>query len=176
MKSNNQNYLKNNYFENIKIKFLIVFNLLTLSIIAQEQKLATIIQYDQFVNISKSETKSLKPLRIESLINDIQSAIYVEFDGIKTYGLKPVSLFTTIKNIPNITNPQIKKENIEIINIRINTFDDLKSNIDLKQFSEFKKLKYIYIISDIKCNESDIKPIIKNIGNYIVLYKIAGNS
>lgn len=155
---------------------LIAINLLTLSIYSQEQKIATIIQFDEFVHTSKTVAKTTKPLRVESLINEIQQSVYVEFDGVKTYGIKPVSLFTSVKNLAKVKNPEIKKENIEIINIRINTFDDLKSDIDLAQLSNYKKLKYIYIISEIKCNEYDIRPIIKNIGNYIVLFKIAGNS
>lgn len=155
---------------------LIAINLLTLSIYSQEHKIATIIQFDEFVHTSKNVAKTTKPLRVESLINDIQQSVYLEFDGVKTYGIKPVSLFTSAKHISKINNPEIKKENIEIINIRINTFDDLKSYIDLAQLSNYKKLKYIYIISEIKCNESDIKPIIKNIGDYIVLFKIASNS
>ncbi len=154
---------------------LIIINSLSTIIFAQEQKIATIIQLEEFVHSSKTVARTTKPLRVESLINDIQQSVYVEFDGVKTYGIKPVSLFVSVKNLSKVNIPEIKKGDIEIINIRINTFDDLKSDIDLVQFSDYKKLKYIYIISEIKCNESDIKPIIKNIGNYIVLFKIANN-
>ncbi len=178
MKSKIQEFQKNNLPEMIKTKStsLIILCLLTAFSFAQNKKIATIIQYDEFVNASKVETKNFKPLRIESLINEIQSSVYLEFDGVKTYGLKPVSVFTSVKNIQNVKKYDIKKENIEILNIRINNFDDLKSNIDLSIFSDFKKLKYIYIISDIKCNNTDVESIVKNIGNYIVLYKIASNS
>lgn len=178
MKSKIQEPQKCNQKKMNKIQTLlfIILNILPILIFGQEKKIATIIKYDEYVNTSKEILKSNKPLRIESLINEIQSSVYLELDGVKTYGLKPVSLFTSVKNITKINNPDIKKDNIEIINIRINTFDDLKSDVNLKVFSDFKKLKYVYIISDIKCNESDINSIIKNIGNYVVLFKIANNS
>ena len=160
----------------IPISVIVIINLFSVLSYSQESKIASIIKYEDFVSNSKSATKAVKPLRIESLINDIQSAVYVEQDGIKSYGIKPVSLFVDAKNINKIKLLNIKKEAIEIATIRINNFDDLKSDIDLTTFSEFNNLKYIYIISDIKCNESDIKPIIKSIGNFIVLYKIANNS
>ncbi len=178
MKLNIKEFQKNNFSDMIKIKSFALFFLFLLTglTFAQVKKNATIIQYDEFVNASRIETKNIKPLRVETLIKDIQSSIYIEFDGVKTYGLKPVSVFTSAKNILNIRKFDIKKENIEILNIRINNFDDLKSNIDLSVFSDFKKLKYIYIISDIKCNNTDVESIVKNIGSYIVLYKIASNS
>ena len=162
----------------MKIKntlFLVIALIMQFSY-AQENKIASVIQLDEFVNTSKTSSKTNKPLRIESLINNLQSATYLEFDGVKTYGAKPICLFSSSKNISNVKSFKFDKENIEIINIRINTFDDLKSTIDCSLFSDFKKLKYIYIISDIKCNEIDINPIIKNVGNYIILFKIADNS
>ena len=160
----------------IKISVVIVIALIMQFSYAQEEKMASVVQYDDYINSSKTSTKHAKPLRIESLINNLQSATYLEFDGVKTYGAKPICLFSSSKNISNVKSFKFDKENIEIINIRINTFDDLKSTIDCSLFSDFKKLKYIYIISDIKCNEIDINPIIKNVGNYIILFKIADNS
>ena len=153
-----------------KTFLLIIFNLFSIAIYSQEKKINTLVQYDEFVSNSKSENRNLKSLRIENLINNIQPSIYVESDGLKTYGLKPVSLFTSVKNLSKTKNISSNKENIEIVNIRINTFDDLNSDIDLSKFNGFKKLKYIYIVSDIKCNEYDIKPIIKNIGIYVKFF------
>ena len=173
MKINKQEFPKNNQKKLIILMFINFFSLVTF---AQEPKIAAINQLDEFVFAAKNIAKTTKPIRVENLINEIQQSVYVEFDGVKTYGIKPVSLFVNVKNISKINDPEIKKENIEIINIRINTFDDLKTDIDLSKISNFKNLKYIYIISEIRCNESDIRPIIKNIGRYIVLYKIASNS
>jgi hypothetical protein len=177
----NQNNLKSlktisNGIIKTNILVLMLLNLFSFVAFSQEKKINTIIQYDEFITLTKSENKKIKLLRIENLINQIQPSIYVESDGVKTYGSQPVSLFTSVKNIPKTKNISTNKENIEIVNIRINTFDDLSSYIDLSMLKGFKKLKYVYIISDIKCSESDIKPIIKNIGEYIVLYKIANNS
>ena len=160
----------------IKISVVIVIGLIMQFSYAQEEKMASVVQYDDYINSSKTTAKHTKPLRIESLINNLQSATYLEFDGVKTYGTKPICLFSSCKNIANVKSFKFNKDNIEIINIRINNFDDLKSTIDCSLFSDFKKLKYVYIISDIKCNEYDINPIIKNVGNYIVLFKIADNS
>ena len=161
---------------NCKMFIVTICSLLCCTMYSQEAKLATIIQYDDYISTAKIEKKITKPLRVEALINEIQSSIYLESDGIKIYGVKPVSLFTSVKNMVNIENISSKKENIEIINIRINTFDDLKSSIDFSVLKNLKKLKYVYIISDIKCNQFDIESLLKNTGKYIVLFKIANNS
>lgn len=156
---------------------LIVIHFMTFFICSQEQKKErSIVSLAEFIKTNKAVNKSTKPTRIESLVNDIQSSVYIEINEAKTYGVKPVSLFTSVKNLNFIPYQKFDKENIEIVNIRISDFEDLKYNIDLENLKLLKKLKYVYIVSDIRCNESDIIPLIKNIGLCKVFYKIANNS
>ncbi len=156
------------------IVILVLINFLTFFICSQEQKKEqSICSLAEFIKTNKAVNKSSKPLRVESLINDIQTAVYIEINEAKTYGVKPVSLFTSIKNFNFVPYQKFDKENIEIVNIRISNFEDLKYSIDLENLKGFKKLKYVYIVSDIRCNETDIMPLIKNIGMCKVFYKIA---
>ena len=159
---------------NINNLLIILIHFMTFFICSQEQKKEkSIFSLDEFIKSNKAINNSQKSLRVENLINDIQSSVYIEIDGAKTYGVKPVSIFTSIKNLNFISNQKFDKENIEIVNIRISDFEDLKLSIDLENLKSLKKLKYVYIVSDIRCDKSDIIPLMKNIGLIKVLYKIA---
>ena len=159
-----------------KILKIAIFGLFSMCSFGQSENKNSFFEYDKFVNESKSHSKDAKHLKIEYLVNNIQPSVYIEFDGVKIYGQKPTSLFTSVKNFYKISNANFDKENVEIVNIRISNFDDLKNELDFSKLTNFKKLKYIYIVSDLKCNDTDILQIINNIGNYTVLYKIAQNS
>ncbi len=164
-------------YTNLQNFLIILIHFMTFFICSQEQKKEqSIVSLEEFIKTNKAVNKSTKPLRIESLINNVQTAVYIEIDEAKTYGVKPVSLFTSVKNLNFISYQKFDKENIEIVNIRISDFEDLKYNIDLENLKLLKKLKYVYIVSDIRCNKSDIIPLIKNIGLCKVFYKIANNS
>ncbi len=159
---------------NIQNFLIILIHFMTFFICSQEQKKEkSIISLAEFLKTTKATNNSQKPLRVENLINDIQSSVYIEIDGTKTYGQKPVSIFTSVKNLNFISNQKFDKENIEIVNIRISDLEDLKQSIDLENLKSLKKLKYVYIVSDIRCDKSDIIPLVKNIGLIKVLYKIA---
>lgn len=154
--------------------FLVFMNILIFSVHSQEQKKEPlIVSLDEFIKTSKTINNSQKQLRIENLVNGIQSSVYVEIDGTKIYGVKPISLFVSIKNLSIVLFQTFDKDNIEIVNIRISDIEDLKYSIDLENLKSFKKLKYVYIVSDIRCNKSDIIPLVKNIGLIKVFYKIA---
>ena len=61
-----------------------------------------------------------------------------------------------------ISNSNLLKNNIEIVTIKINSKNELNSTIDLSVFSSFKKLKYVYISSNVAINESTISKMIRN--------------
>ena len=158
-----------------KIFKISIFSLMSIYNCCFSQSKFSFHEYDKFITESKSHSTETVDLRIENLINNIQPSVYIEFDGVKIYGSQPICLFTNTNNFSNLLNFSYDKKNIEIINIRINNTNDLRNDLDFSILSNFEKLKYIYIVSDLKCNNSDIFEFITNIGNYTVLYKIAQN-
>jgi hypothetical protein len=112
--------------------------------------------------------------RLEHLLNDVQSAIYIHSNEVKTYGVNPpVSLFANSSLLSTIQSQTIAKDAIEIVTITINQSSDLNRPIDLSVFSNFPNLKYIYILSNIETTGNVISTLIRNnTANFNVFYKI----
>jgi hypothetical protein len=110
---------------------------------------------------------------IESLLSKVQPSVYVNNSEIKSYGEKPICLFTDIQTLTDLKNTAILKNNIEMATITIKHQIDLGTVIDLNHFSEFKNLKYIQIVSAISLSEEAITKMIRNNdGKYSVFFKI----
>ena len=123
----------------------------------------------QFVN----QSESLSAQNLEMLITKVQPSIYVEANVVKTYGEKPKNLFTDLSSLNQLSSSVILKNNIEIVIIRIHNSDDLKSTIDLSLFSNFKNLKYIYVVSSVTTtNQAIAQMIVNNDDKYSIYYKI----
>ena len=80
----------------------------------------------------------------------------------KIFGDKPVCLFTNLQSLRSINDPNIPRDNIEIITIKIQSQSELNSTIDMNLFSDFKNLKYIQIISTVSTTEAIITSMIRN--------------
>ncbi len=110
---------------------------------------------------------------LEDLLFKVQPSIYFFSGDIKSYGEKPKNLYTGISSLNGISNANLSKNNIEIVIIKIDSNNDLNSTIDLNVFSNFYKLKYIYILSSISITEQDISKMILNYDEqYTIFYKI----
>ena len=148
----------------------------TLTNLVQPQR---IMHIDQFIASLRTASRNINssPLRVESLIKDIQPSIYVLSTDANTYGDNPVCLFTDAKllNFANFLN--LSSNDIEIVTIKINDNKDLNSIIDLSIFSNFPKLKYIYILSTVRSTEDDIIKLVKNNNpKYNVFYSVLKTS
>ena len=65
------------------------------------------------------------------------------------------------------------KNNIEIVTIKINSATELSSTIDLSVFSNFKNLKYIYIVSSVSTTDVALSKMILNYDEkYSIFYKV----
>jgi hypothetical protein len=110
---------------------------------------------------------------LEDLLSKVQPSIYFFSGDIKSYGEKPKNLYAGIGSLNGISNASLLKNNIEIVIIKIDSNNDLNSTIDLNVFSNFYKLKYIYILSSISITEQDISKMILNYDEqYSIFYKI----
>lgn len=110
---------------------------------------------------------------IENLVFGVQPSIYLNSGVEKIYGDKPVKLFTDISSLAKIPSSNLSKDDIEIVVINIKSATDLNSKIDLAIFSNFKNLKYFYLLSNINAFEQNIANMFINYDNqYSIFYKI----
>ena len=112
-------------------------------------------------NLTSRKNKSEKT-DLEKLLYEDQPSIYFNDGDIKTYGENPKNFFVEFQYLNKISNSNLLKNNIEIVTIKINSKNELNSTIDLSVFSSFKKLKYVYISSNVAINESTISKMIRN--------------
>lgn len=123
---------------------------------------------EQNNNLSFSNAKN-----VEDLVYNLQPSTYFIAGEAKTYGENPKNLYTDIASLNAISNANMQKNNIEIVIVKINNANDLNSKIDLAIFSNFKNLKYFYLLSNINAFEQNIANMFINYDNqYSIFYKI----
>lgn len=162
-----------------RVSFIVVFTCFYTAISAQNSNTATpIIEVKSYISSLRtleqnSNSTYSNAQNLEDLLYKVQPSIYFLAGDIKLYGEKPKNLYTGISSLNNISNAGLLKKNIEIVIIKIDDRNDLNSTIDLNVFSNFYKLKYIYILSSIVLTEQDISKMILNYDEkYSILYKI----
>ncbi|MBL0012275.1 MAG: hypothetical protein IPP30_00475 [Flavobacterium sp.] len=157
------------------IFLLLVFLLILFSSInvsAQNQRVASsgesiITEKKSFLNNLRSVEQSTRApysnsQRLENLLTKVQHAVYYFSGTVKTYGDKPVCLFTDMQSLRNLNNPNIPKDNIELITIKVQSQSELNSSIDMNLFADFKNLKYLQIVSSVATTDAIISNMIRN--------------
>jgi hypothetical protein len=122
-----------------------------------------------------SSRKSVNPAaqNLENLLYKVQPSIYFDSGNVKTYGEKPKNFFVDARSLNKISNSNLLKNNIEIVTIKINSATELSSTIDLSVFSNFKNLKYIYIVSSVSTTDVALSKMILNYDEkYSIFYKV----
>ncbi|NHM08376.1 hypothetical protein G4D82_14220 [Flavobacterium sp. CYK-4] len=110
---------------------------------------------------------------IEELLSKVQPSVYYLSGSVKTYGEKPVCLFTNVQSLSRINEVSIEGNNLEMARISIETSTDLNATIDLEQFNGFKKLRYIQILSKVPVTEQAINRMVRNNSDkYSVFFKV----
>ena len=131
-----------------------------------------ILSLNSFLDATKNRPSPSSD-KVLSFMNDLQPSIYISNKGIETYGDLPTCLFIESALINTTSYSNLEINNIEFITIKINTLSDLNSSIDLNVFEPFPKLKYLYLIASIACNENDIIKLLKNRNlNHQIIYTI----
>jgi hypothetical protein len=176
------NFFENSFNQIFKKLVLLCFTLLTTLLTAQVSKsndktsqvmevkslIATLKKSEQNLRSANPESK-----RLENLLNDVQQTVYFYSGKVKSYGNKPNSLFTDASSLSSIASSNISVDNIEILTVKIDDTADLNIPIDLSVLSNFSKLNYVYILSNISTTDTSIIKLIKNINpRYTVFYKI----
>lgn len=138
----------------------------------------TIIEVSAYISSLKvieqnSPSSFSKAQNVEDLVYNLQSSVYFNSGVVKTFGENPKNLYTDIASLNGISSASLLKKNIEIVIIKINSVNDLNLKIDLALFSDFYKLKYIYIVSSVNTTEQNIAKMFLNFDEqYSIFYKI----
>ena len=163
-----------------RVLLILVFSISFVNMSAQNSSSVTptVMDVNAFISSLKAGNAKMKvsvsnSQYVENLVFGIQPSIYFNSGIVKTYGDNPVKLFTDIPSLNGISSANLLKDDIEIIVIKIKSSTDLYSKIDLLKFSEFNKLKYIYILSNVSTTEQNIANMFLNYNQqYSIFYKI----
>lgn len=162
-----------------RVTILLIFTFFCTAISAQNSNTTTpIVELKSYISSLRtleqnSNSTYSNAQNLEDLLYTVQPSIYFFSGDMKLYGEKPKNLYTEISSLNRISGVGLLKKNIEMVIIKIDNRNDLNSTIDLNVFSNFYKLKYIYILSSIVITEQDISKMILNYDEkYSILYKI----
>ncbi len=136
-------------------------------------EIRTFISKHKTPSATSSRSQILDAQNLEELTSRVQSSIYINNGQMSTYGQKPRNLFLDVISLNQIDNLVSSKNNIEIVIIKINSVAELNTKINLTSLSNFKKLKYVYIVSNVNVTAQDISKMIVNYDEkYCIFYKI----
>lgn len=163
-----------------RVVIILVFSISILNTKAQNSGsvIPTVTDVNKYISSLKvieqnSPSSFSNAQNIENLVYKIQPSIYINSGVVKKHGEKPTNLFTDVTSLNGIANTSLEKNNIEIVIIKISNSNDLNSKINLSIFSDFYKLKYIYIVSDVNTTELSIANMFLNYDEqYSIFYKI----
>jgi hypothetical protein len=163
-----------------KVFFLLVFSFSFVSLSAQNGNsvIPTILDVKSYISSlklieQKSPSSFSNAQNVEDLIYKLQSSIYLSSGDAKTFGENPKNLYTDIASLGRISSANLLKTDVEIVIIKIDNSNDFNSKIDLSVFSDFYKLKYIYILSSVNTTEQNIAKMFLNYDEqYGIFYKI----
>ncbi len=162
-----------------RVTIILVFTFFCTAISAQNSNTTTpIVEVKSYISSLRtleqnSNSTYSNAQNLEDLLYTVQPSIYFFSGDMKLYGEKPKNLYTEIPSLNRISGVGLLKKNIEMVIIKIDNRNDLNSTIDLNVFSNFYKLKYIYILSSIVITEQDISKMILNYDEkHSILYKI----
>jgi hypothetical protein len=154
-----------------KLLLLLVFVLFVTNISAQESRsnVSGIPEVKAFIASLKANEQTTsrgvgnnfsQAQSIEDLVYQAHDAQYLSGGIVKTYGEKPRQLFVDIASLNGLNNAALLKNNVDIVTIRINSANDLNATIDLSQFSSFKSLKYVHIVSAVNVSMSQFNMMV----------------
>ena len=122
-------------------------------------------------SLSSNESKSASSYNhVNSLLNDINSSIYLMNGEVNTYGKSPVCMFSDIQSIHLASNPDLAVDEIEMVTIKISKASDLKMPIDLSFICNYKKVKYIYIKLNFDIESDQLIKFIKNCNPKCIIF------
>lgn len=163
-----------------KTILIVLFSFSFINLFAQTEKNSTprIMEVNAYISSLKeiernSPTSFSNAKNVEDLVFNLQPSTYFSSGVVQTFGDSPKDLYTDISSLNRLSTANIPKSNIEIVIITITNSNDLNSKIDLSVFSEYHKLKYIYIVSNETSTQQNIAKMLLNYDEqYSIFYKI----
>lgn len=128
----------------------------------------TIVHLDQF--LSGLQNRASESTYVKGLLYDVQPSAYLEAGSVKTYGDNPTNLFTDASSFAGIGSVQLPAT-IEIVTVKFKNQNDLTKPLNLSVLSAFPRLRYVYLLSEVKATGGQIVSIVKNVDpRYSVFY------
>lgn len=165
-----------------KLLLLLMFVFFATNVSAQEAKnfgsgipevkafIASLRASEQTASKQSAGSSFSQAQSIEDLVYKPYDAQYLSGGIVKTYGGKPRQLFVDVTSLSGLNNPALLKNNVDIVTIRINSANDLNATIDLSQFSSFKSLKYVHIVSAVATSASHLASKVVNFEERLTVF------
>lgn len=111
--------------------------------------------------------------KLQSLLSDVNSAIYFYAGAARAYGDRPECLYTDAASMGSLQSANIDVNNIKMITIKITSAAQLANSLDLSIFANYPKLRYVYILSSVNSTGDQIVRMVRNPGTgYRIFYSI----
>jgi hypothetical protein len=127
-------------------------------------------------NSSTSRGTAVNPelARVISLMDDVQSSIYLMDNTVNVYGTNPQCIYADVNSIGLLANSNLDVSAVEMVHIKINSPNDYNTQIDLNYLSNLPSIRFIYFVVSFDSTELQVRDFIGT--NYNtnckVVYKI----
>lgn len=175
---NMKNSVKRNKVPFFMVLFFVLISSMVLS--AQDKERIEIYSLDQITgntSLKISLPNYIKPEKINPLISELKSSIYINNGVVNVQGEKPVKAYLDLSSLAKPISSNRAFDNVEIVVLTIENQRDLFSKINLDNLSAFTKLKYIHIVCRIDCNQNQITTALNSTSNnYVIIYSVEKQS
>lgn len=180
---NNLEFFKKDSAFKIGRQIVLVFFLIfspTVFLNAQSKEGVEIYSYEQLTqntSFKPAFPNYVNPEVIIPLITDLKSTVYISNGSVKVKGENPVRAYLDLNSLSKQNDNFKNFPNVELVKIYIENERDLFSKINIDNLSEFTKLKYIYIVCRVDCNQNQISnALISSLKNYVIIYSVEKQS
>lgn len=158
-----------------KMFFILLMIFLSINSFSQTNQTFSIIKRDNFLNsLRTSSTRNASSYdAVLDLMDGVQSSIYLTSNQVKTFGAKPVCMYSDLTSLGLANSSGLLVNYIEMVTIKIDRPSQLNSPIDLSVVSSYKSVKYIYFRVSFDFELAQLIQAIKNCDTKcIVIYSI----
>jgi hypothetical protein len=123
---------------------------------------------------SRGTTVNPELARVISLMDDVQSSIYLMDNTVNVYGTNPQCIYADVNTIGLLANSNLDVSAVEMVHIKINSPNDFNTVIDLNYLSNLPSIRFIYLVVSFDCTELQIADYIGTNynSNCKIVYKI----
>ncbi|WP_395064062.1 hypothetical protein [Flavobacterium sp.] len=157
-----------------KMFFILLMIFLSINSFSQSNQRPTVLMRENFLTSLRSNTNNSTSYDTAlSLMDGVQSSIYLTNNQVKTFGTKPLCMYSDIGSLGLANSSGLRVNFIEMVTIKIDSPSQLNSPINLSVVSSYKNVKYIYFRVSFNFELAQLIQAIKNCDTKcVIIYSI----